>query len=290
MNVEETDEPPFRTVLHDTIATAEVKIRKADDRFIEAHQAEDCKLCNSGPHLPFSMAFQPIVDVKAGSVVAYEALARGPKGEPASSVLDHTLHNNRYSIDQRCREKAIAVSASLGILSTRADLCINFYPNAVYQPKQCLMRTFNAARSVGFPLNRVIFEITEVEEVRDHGHLRNIMTEYRSHGLRVAIDDFGAGHSGLALLSAFQPDLIKLDRALVREIDQRPASRAIVRSIIQVCRDLSIEMIAEGIEREAEMQTLCELGIFTMQGYWFSRPAFESLPHWPPQGSSNNGS
>lgn len=236
------------------------------------------------------MAFQPIVDVKAGNVVAYEALARGPKGEPSSYVLDQTLHNNRYATDQRCREKAIAVSASLGILATEADLSINFYPNAVYQPKQCLVRTFNAARSVNFPLNRVIFEITEVEEVRDHGHLRDIMTEYRSHGLRVAIDDFGAGHSGLTLLSAFQPDIIKLDRALVRDLDQRPASQAIVRSIAQVCRDLDIRIIAEGIECEAEMRALCDLGIFTMQGYWFARPAFESLPHWPFQLSRDRNS
>lgn len=267
--------------LHATIANAELKIRTADDRFIETHQAEDCKLCTAGPSFPFSMAFQPIVDVKAGTVVAYEALARGSHGEPATSVLDRTLHNNRYSIDQRCREKAIAVSASLGILATEADLSINFYPNAVYQPKQCLLRTFNAAQSVSFPLNRVIFEITEVEEVRDHEHLRNIMTEYRSHGLRVAIDDFGAGHSGLTLLSEFQPDIIKLDRALVSNLDQKPASRVIVRSITQVCRDLNIKIIAEGIEREEEMQTLCDLGIFTMQGYWFARPGFESLPHWP---------
>ena len=127
------------------------------------------------------------------------------------------------------------MSASLGILGTDADLCINFYPNAVYQPKQCLRRTFNAARSVDFPLSRVIFEVTEVEEIRDHEHLRNIMTEYRSHGLRIAIDDFGAGHSGLTLLSEFQPNIIKLDRALVRNLDVKPASRAIVRSITQVC-------------------------------------------------------
>lgn len=281
MNAEESKKPSNAS-LHKTIKETEVQIRKADDRFIEAHKAENCKLCTSGPQFPFSMAFQPIVDVDLGIVVAYEALARGPKGESASSVLDRTLHNNRYSIDQRCREKAIAVSASLGILSTAADLSINFYPNAVYQPKQCMVRTFNAARSVGFPLSRVIFEITEVEEVRDHDHLRNIMVEYRSHGLRVAIDDFGAGHSGLTLLSSFQPDIIKLDRALVRDVDRKPASRAIVRSITQICRDLNIKIIAEGIEREAEMQALCDLGIFMMQGFWFAKPEFESLPRWPP--------
>ncbi len=213
--------------------------------------------------------------------MAYEALARGPKGEPARSVLDHTLHNNRYAIDQRCREKAIAVSAALGILSTGADLSVNFYPNAVYEPKQCLQRTLNAAQAVSFPLSRIIFEVTEVEEVRNHEHLRNIMREYQSHGLRVAIDDFGAGHSGLSLLSTFQPDIIKVDQALVHAIHQRAASRSIVKSIVQVCNDLAIKIVGEGVECVEEMQVLCDLGVYTMQGFFFARPAFEALPVWP---------
>ena len=269
---------PFKQIL----AEEEASIRDANRRFNATHPGEDCKLCNSGPHIPFSMAFQPIVDVTRGTVYAYEALCRGPKGEPAASILDGTLHNNRYSIDQRCREKAIAVSSTLGILSGSADLSVNFYPNAVYEPKQCLQRTFKAASSVNFPLQRIIFEITEVEEVRDHAHLQNIMTEYRAHGLRVAIDDFGAGHSGLSLLSKFQPDILKIDRALTDRIDERPASQAIVRSIVQVCQDLGILVIAEGIEREQEMQILCTYNIHLMQGFYFARPAFEALPGWQP--------
>ncbi len=280
-------EKPSHSSLHKAILAAERDVRRADEHFVKAHRGEDCKLCTSGPSFPFSMAFQPIVNVQQNTVMAYEALARGPDGEPANFVLDHALHN-RYSIDQRCREKAIATSAALGILATSADLSINFYPNAVYEPRQCLQRTFNAAQSVAFPLKRIIFEITEVEQVRNHDHLRNIMREYKTHGLRVAIDDFGAGHSGLTLLSAFQPDMIKLDRALVQRIHEKPASQSIVRGIIQVCRDLNIMVIAEGIEHREEMETLCGLGISVMQGYYFAKPAFEALPLWPvpPPGSS----
>ena len=222
MNSTESPKTPLRSApLQQILDREEAAIRRADERFNAAHNGEDCKLCNSGPDIPFSMAFQPIVDVGHGRVIAYEALVRGPQGEPAATILDHTLHNNRYSIDQRCREKAIAISSTLGILNTSADLSVNFYPNAVYEPKQCLKRTFNMAQSVQFPLNRIIFEITEVEEVRDRQHLSNIMTEYRSHGLRVAIDDFGAGHSGLNLLSTFQPDILKIDRDLTQCIDER---------------------------------------------------------------------
>ena len=151
----------------------------------------------------------------------------------------------------------------------------------MYEPKQCLRRTFNAASQVDFPLTRIIFEVTEVEEVRDHAHLKNIMAEYRSHGLRIAIDDFGAGHSGLALLAEFQPDMIKIDRALVQAIDERRASRTIVRSIVEVCRDLNIIFIAEGVERDGEKQVLCDLGFELMQGFLFAAPALEALPGWP---------
>ena len=273
------DGPLRHFPLEQRLRQNEDKVAHADEVF-KAHEGETCKLCNAGPELPFSMAFQPIVNVRDGGVLAYEALVRGTKGEPAATILNHTLHNNRYSIDQRCREKAIAVSATLGILETSADLSVNFYPNAVYEPKQCLRRTLAAANAVGFPLKRIIFEVTEVERVRDQQHLSNIMTEYKSHGLRVAIDDFGAGHSGLALLAKFQPDLIKIDRELVECIHERPASRRIVRSIVEVCADMGIEVIAEGIELEAEMQTLCDLEISLMQGYYFARPAFEALPQW----------
>ena len=281
--------PLRQTPLKQLFKHREDVVEQADEAFLmaeETHAGEHCKLCNAGPELPFSMAFQPIIDVSMGRVLAYEALARGLQGEGAGTVLDHTLHNNRYSIDQRCREKAIVMASTLGILDTGADLSVNFYPNAVYEPKQCLRRTFNAAASVGFPLTRIIFEVTEVEEVRDHNHLQNIMTEYRSHGLRVAIDDFGAGHSGLALLSTFQPDIIKIDRKLVHCIDERPASRTIVKSIVNVCRDLGIDIIAEGIEREQEMQALCDLDVRWMQGFWFAKPGFEALPAWVPKAQS----
>lgn len=286
MNFENDEALTPTSVQGDASKEAASGKRQADAFSSYMHQPAGCKLCNAGPTFPFSMAYQPILDVRTAKVTAYEALARGPHGEPAQYVLDRMLHNQRYSIDQQCREKAIAMAAQLGLLSTGADLHINFFPNAVYQPKQCLMRTLAAAEAVGFPLTRLVFEITELEQVRDHEHLRNIMTEYREFGLRVAIDDFGAGHSGLALLSEFQPDIVKLDRALVHYVDQRAARRSIVRAIVQICRDLGIAIVAEGIEREEEMQALCDLGIFVMQGYLWAPPAFEALPRFSETQSS----
>lgn len=230
--------------------------------------------------LPFSMAFQPIVNVSEGRVFAYEALARGTQGEPAATILEQRHDSNRYAIDQRSRDKALVMAAQLGLMETGADLCLNLYPNAVLEPRTSLLLTFETARSVGIPLTRLILEVTEREEVQDHAHLRSVMQEYQQHGVRVAIDDFGAGHSGLTLLSVFQPDMVKIDQKLVERIDERAASRAIVKALVSMGADMGVEVIAEGVEREEEMNVLCDLGVQRMQGYWFAAPAFEALPKW----------
>src|SRR5690606_32276433 len=89
------------------------------------------------------------------------------------------------------------------------------------------------------------------------------------------IDDFGAGFAGLNLLADFQPDIVKLDMALVRGIDQSLPRRAIVSGVVSICQQLGIGVIAEGIETRDEAQCLADLGIALMQGYWFARPQFE---------------
>jgi EAL domain-containing protein (putative c-di-GMP-specific phosphodiesterase class I) len=104
------------------------------------------------------------------------------------------------------------------------------------------------------------------------------MNSYRARGLRVAIDDFGAGYSGLNLLAEFQPDAIKLDIQLVRDIESKGPRQAIVRAVIQACDDLGIEVVAEGVESEAEYRWFKRIGVRLFQGYYFCRPGFESLP------------
>ena len=117
----------------------------------------------------------------------------------------------------------------------------------------------------------------------DKNHLKSIFTEYRRQGFRTAIDDFGAGYSGLNLLAEFQPDILKLDMALVRNLHQDPVREAIVKGVLGVCETLGIEVIAEGIEHPEELRRLRELGVYLFQGYLLARPAFEAVPEvaWP---------
>ncbi|WP_374320343.1 EAL domain-containing protein [Pseudoxanthomonas kaohsiungensis] len=233
-----------------------------------------CALCRDARPLAFdfSYAFQPIVDVQARSVFAHEALVRGTTGEPAASVLSQVTADNRYAFDQACREKAIRIA---GALDLQSHLSINFLPNAIYRPEVCIRSTLQAARQHGFPVGRIIFEAVEGEQVNDGKWLAEILGEYKRIGFKTAIDDFGAGFAGLNLLADFQPDMVKLDMALVRGIDQDVPRRTIVSGVVSICRQLGIEVIAEGIETRDEAQCLADLGIRLMQGYWFARPKFE---------------
>lgn len=241
-----------------------------------------CSQCRETSPLPFdfTMAFQPIVDLKTREVFAYETLVRGTNGAGAPEILAQVNDTNRYAFDQACRVKSVQLASHLNL---PCFVSINFLPNAVYHPATCIQATLEAARMHNFPAQRIIFEITENERIVDRAHLKGIMLEYKRRGFMTAIDDFGAGYSGLQLLAEFQPDIIKLDMALLRAIDTDPVRQAIVQGILGVCRALKIQVIAEGIETIAELLYLESQGIELFQGYLFARPAVEALPglNWP---------
>lgn len=229
--------------------------------------------------LDFTMAFQPIVNVQTGAIWAHEALVRGVEGQGAGWILDQVNDGNRYAFDQACRVKAIELAAALPFQDAR--LSINFLPNAVYKPEACIRTTLAAAARTGFPTNRIIFEVTEGERVLNQQHLTAIFVEYRRQGFMTAIDDFGAGYSGLNLLAQFQPDILKLDMELTRNIDQDRVRRGIVKGILSICTDLGIVPLAEGVETVGEAKALRDLGVELMQGYLFAKPAFRSVCNDP---------
>ncbi len=239
------------------------------------HSETGCQGCKTPLDFEISMAFQPIVDVEARTIFAYEALVRGPDGASAASVLSRVNDSNRYAFDQACRVRAVEMATVLG-MSTM--LSINFMPNAVYEPSRCLRTTLEAAKRTGFPVERIIFETTEDERVHDASYLKQIFATYRQQGFKTAIDDFGAGYAGLGLLADFQPDIVKLDMGLVRGIENDRPRQTIVGALAAVGKLLGIRVVAEGIEHPMEAQVLRHLGISLMQGYLFAKPGFEMLP------------
>lgn len=237
---------------------------------------KDCENCGSGARLDFGFeyAYQPIVDVELRTIYAHEALVRGPQGEGAASVLAQVNDSNRYRFDQACRVKAIKGASALGMAE---KLSINFLPNAIYKPELCIRTTLEAARVHGFPLESIIFEVTEGERVEDGPWFAEILREYQRCGFKTAIDDFGAGYAGISLLADFQPDLVKLDMGLIRNLDTDRARRTIVRNLARMCGEMNIQVIAEGVETAGERDALRDAGIHLMQGYFFARPSFQAV-------------
>ncbi len=243
----------------------------ADDTLIGCIRCRDAKPLA----LDLKMAFQPIVDVDARRIFAYEALVRGADGASAGAVLSAVGPDDLYSFDQTCRVLAISTAQRLGMDTL---LSINFMPNAVYEPATCIRLTLAAAHKVGFSPDRLIFEMTESEKISDPTHALRIIKDYQQRGFLTAIDDFGAGYSGLNLLAQFQPHIVKLDMALTRDIDRDPVRRAIVGGVIGTCKALGCQVIAEGVERHEELDTLRGMGVSLFQGYLLARPGLECLP------------
>jgi len=232
------------------------------------------------PHIDFefSFAFQPIVDAEKGEIASYEALVRGPKGEPAPDVLGHLNKDNLYEFDRACRTKAIKLASRLKL---RQNLHINLLPFGNYLTNINIHETFKASMECGFPLEHIVFEITESETLTDQRRLVDIIKLYRDFSFQTAIDDFGTGYSGLKLLIEYQPNYVKLDRYLIENIHENEIKQTILQGINLICRKLNIEMMAEGVEKVEEYSWLRTLGVKFFQGFYFAFPAFEALPEVP---------
>ena len=226
------------------------------------------------PIIDFSFAFQPIVDIESHQVFAFEALVRGPSNQPASSVFAALESSQLHAFDRAARIQAVALAASLGL---NTNLSLNFLPQSLETFADAITSTLDAARTAGLSAQQIFLEVTEGELIRDLARFSASINQYRSSGIHLAIDDFGAGHSGLNMLAEFQPDVIKIDMHLVRNIDSRGPRQAIMRAVIQACLELGIDVIAEGVETEAEYRWFKRAGVTLFQGYLFGRPGFESL-------------
>ena len=224
--------------------------------------------------LNFSFAFQPIVDVESHVVFAYEALVRGSSNEPAAMVFAALKSFQLHDFDRAARVQAIELAVSLGL---NTGLSLNFLPQALETLPDAVSSTIDAARNAGMSPEKIFLEVTEGELIGDLAGFSTSINEYRSSGIHLVIDDFGAGYSGLNLLADFQPDVIKIDMHLVRDIDSKGARQAIARAMIQASKELGIDVIAEGVETEPEYRWFKRAGVRLFQGYLFGKPEFESL-------------
>jgi EAL domain-containing protein (putative c-di-GMP-specific phosphodiesterase class I) len=213
------------------------------------------------------MAYQPIVSCSTREIFACEALVRS--GEPAlatpAALFDAAEVLDRlFDIGRRIRASVAATAAA------HPDAC--FFANL--HPRDLLdEELFDAAAPLSQVATRVVLEVTERASLQHVADLRAGVATLRRLGYCIAVDDLGAGYAGLATFAQLEPEVVKLDMSLVRDIHNQPTKQKLVGSMVSLCADLGMRLIVEGVETEAERTRLRELGCDLMQGYLFARPA-----------------
>jgi EAL domain-containing protein (putative c-di-GMP-specific phosphodiesterase class I) len=222
-----------------------------------------------------SMVVQPIVDVRTGSVHAYEALARfaGSTDGPLRWLSIATALGARGALERACLRAALDL---FGQRPPDASLSVNLSAPVLLDPLTLAM--LNELEN----LDGLIVEITEEALVQSDTQLRTAIAPLRARGAQLAVDDMGAGYSGLRQITTVHPRYLKLDRSLIGGIDRDQDRAALVGALVGYSKQVGSLLVAEGIEHAAELRLLRELGVPLAQGFYTGRPA---LP-WPPDGNA----
>jgi EAL domain-containing protein (putative c-di-GMP-specific phosphodiesterase class I) len=226
----------------------------------------------------FSFAFQPIVDARTRSVVSYEALVRGPRREKPAHLFSKVPKRDLIRFHHLCHVRAIQVASRLNI---HTDLNLNLFTDGPEATRVSIRLALQEAVRHDLPARNLVFEVSESDRELDYGRVTALFSSNARYGYQTAIDDFGTGYSGLKLLVEFQPSYIKLDRRLIAHVHEDRIRQTVVRGLLQICRNLGVQVVAEGVEVAEEFGWLHSEGVDMFQGYYFARPAFEELPQVP---------
>ena len=221
------------------------------------------------------IVYQPIIDFSNGSILAWEALTRGPENSCLHSptVLFDLAEQvgELFALENVCREKAVR---HIGALGKGRKMFLNIHPRTLVDPKFSPGRTLDFLREVGLGPENVVFEITERHSIKDFNLFHLTLDHYRTQGFQIAIDDAGTGYSGLSSIATLQPEYIKIDMSLVRDVHKDPVKQALLETFVTFADKIGAKMIAEGIEKKSEAIRLSEMGMHYGQGYYFGRPVF----------------
>lgn len=231
--------------------------------------------------------FQPIISLRDGSILGHEALSR-VTGETFIDNPEQLFYyagkcNRLWDLELLCRTQSLeAAFLNQEQPINNKKLFVNVNPNVMHDIKFRQGFTKEYLSQYGITPENIIFEITERNAVNDMSSFKNTVIHYKQQTYKIAIDDAGAGYSGLNLISDIKPHYIKLDMNLIRHIDKDNIKYALVKSMIELSHMANIHLIAEGIETKEELTTLINLGVQYGQGYFIQRPNEEILPILPP--------
>ena len=213
------------------------------------------------------MAYQPVVDTVTNEIRGYEALMRidDPAHPHPGAMLEAAERLGR--LDELGRHVRDLCPAPFIASHLDSLLFVNLHPRDLLD--SVLYQSDNPLASIA---SQVVLEITERAGLEGITDVRGRVRDLRQLGYRIAIDDLGSGHSGLTSFAVLEPEFVKIDMSLIRDIDQSPIKRRLVRSMTELCRDIGITVVAEGIETLGERQALIDLGCDLLQGYLLARP------------------
>lgn len=225
-----------------------------------------------------SAIFQPIMDLSDGAILGYEGLIRGPADSPLHSPVNlfgaAKQQGLTLEVEMLCRQVVLEAFAAQNL---PGSLFLNVSPETLAHPSFKYGQTLAYLEQIGIDPKRVIIEITENQPIFDFEDMRNALLHYRSMGFKIALDDLGQGFSSLRLWSELHPEFVKIDMHFIQGINADPLKQQFLRSIQQIAQSAGSQVIAEGIETEAEFRVIRNIGIGCGQGYFIARPS-----HTPP--------
>lgn len=217
--------------------------------------------------------YQPIVNLQKTSLLGWEALTRGPADSYFSSPLNLFSFAEKsgmlYLLERTCRRLALNGAATLG---RDQKLFINMDPQVLNDPYFVKGETKLVLDALDLHPSNIVFEITERRSIQDFSAFRKSLEHYRSQGYLIAIDDAGAGYSSLQSIAELRPDFIKLDMSLIRGVDKDHVKQALLETFVTFSNKIGCLIVAEGIETEAELETITRLGVPLGQGFYLGRP------------------
>lgn len=220
-----------------------------------------------------SIMFQPIVDIKTQKTMGFEALARWN-----NPILGYV----RPDIFIRSAEQMGTVSKLTAILLKKALKLAGEWPDDIYMSfnlsiydlasNETILKIVDIVEKSDFPTSRIVFEVTETAVMHDFEKANQALNLLKAQGAKIALDDFGTGYSSLSYVQRMPLDRLKIDRSFINDIDKDKNTRNIVRTIIDLCNNLNLYCIVEGVETSDQLAVLEQVGGRYVQGYYFSRP------------------
>lgn len=224
--------------------------------------------------------FQPIVSIRTGEVLGYEALSRIKDLKEIENIEElfetAILYDRIWKLEKLCRKKAFE-NFSLQKNYQNKKLFVNVNPIVIKDKKFRMGFTDEHLSEYHIKKENIIIEITEKGNPKDLEGFQKAIEHYKGQNYGIAMDDVGEGNSGLTMICNIRPKYLKLDMKLIRDIHKNPLKKAIVASMVELSKSTGIELIAEGIEKESELQTLMDLGVQYGQGYFLQRPNEQTL-------------